>query len=90
MCGAKEVVTNEQSSLKQQQTDLDLSVKQHHKHNQRNKEEKEEKETTDHNCLLCTVQNDLLWGETISLIHYNKIDANKLQEISLKPHKEQP
>jgi hypothetical protein len=46
MCGENEVVINEQSSLKQQQIDLDLSVKQHHKHNQRNREERRERNNT--------------------------------------------
>ncbi len=45
MCGTREVIINEQSSLKQQQLiDLDISVKQHHKHIQSKKDKKEEKE----------------------------------------------
>ena len=53
MCGGQEVVINDQNSLKQQeqQTHLDLCMKQHQNHNQSNKDKKEEKKATHQHCL---------------------------------------
>jgi len=47
MCGEKERISQNQSSFKQQQqqTKLDLSVKQHYKHNQNNRDTGVEKLT---------------------------------------------
>jgi len=47
------------------------------------------KKTTHQYCLHNLVHNDLLSRETISPIHYDKNDINRLQEINLKAHKEQ-
>jgi len=87
MSGAKKLVINRKINVKQQQTDLDLSVTQHHKYNQNNKDKKEEKEKQTP-MFVYLVQSKMTYsvGESNSLIQYGENDTNRLQEISLKAH----
>jgi uncharacterized membrane protein YfhO len=87
MRGAKKLLINRKSNLKQQQTDLDLSVTQHHKYNQNNKDKKEENEKKTP-MFVYLVQSKMTYfeGESSSLIQYGENDTNRLQEISLKAH----
>jgi len=65
-------------------------VKQHYKHIQSNKDKRERKKTTHQYCLLSSVQKiTYSKGESNSPFHFEKRDTKRLQEISLKVHKEQ-